>query len=113
MPILQQCLDQTDLPFQISNETLKKRQLRNYTLDERTNSENHNLSILVHKMEGRLLLTGPSGLYQDLISKKLKFYQGRFVVILLSELEDEIETSFYQDSEEISDKKLSAEITES
>lgn len=57
-------------------------------MDEQANTHSHNLSILVHKVDGRLLLTGPSGIYNDLIAKKLQFYQGRFLLVLLSDSEE-------------------------
>ena len=66
-----------------------KKNLRNYTIDERVNSRDHNFSILVHKVDGRLLLTGPSGIYQDLIKKKLQRYQGRMILILISDPDEE------------------------
>lgn len=67
-----------------------KKNLRNYKLDKKTNSEDHNISILIHKVDGRLLLTGKSGIYEDYIRTKFGHYEGRFMLLLLDEFDDDL-----------------------
>ena len=54
------------LPFKSTRQLLKKSELVNFT----TGPENIDAAILVHRNEGRLLLTDENGLYHNLIRKE-------------------------------------------
>ena len=76
--------------YSFTEEILLKKNLRNYKLDSKANDSSVNISILVHKVDGRLLLTGKSGIYEDYIREKFKFYNGNLVLLLLDEFEDDL-----------------------
>ena len=67
LPYLAEILASSELPYVITEEILLKRNLRNYSINSAIDSENHTMQILVHKIDGRLLLTGPSGIYQEFL----------------------------------------------
>ena len=88
-PFLIGSLEDLGVKYAIWEEILLKKKLRNYKLDSKSNTLEHNISILVHKIDGRLLLTGKSGIYEDYIQTKFRHYKGRILVLLLDEFDDD------------------------
>lgn len=89
-PFLLGSLEDLGVKYEFTSEILLKKNLRNYKLDKKSNSEEHNISILIHKVDGRLLITGKSGIYEDYIKSKFQFYSGNFLLLLLDEFEDDL-----------------------
>ena len=63
--------------IQISEETLTKAKLRGYTAPD-----SYDISILVHKCEGRLFLTDRNGFYNDLLAHEWSKTRGNVVIVL-------------------------------
>jgi hypothetical protein len=85
-----------DVHLEIKEKLLVKSQLRGITTVEQTD-----LLILLHRAEGRLLLTDRNGFYNDLLSSAFRALEGRVLLIV---------TNVENDPSE--DALASAEITE-
>jgi hypothetical protein len=59
--------EKLNLPFNVAKNVLKKSDLAKYKPQNTSD-----LSIILHKTEGRLLLTGENGLYDKLIKHELQ-----------------------------------------
>lgn len=66
MEEIETCCEKLSLPFTISKQIVKKSELSKFK-----HQNNSDLTIILHKTEGRLLLTGENGLYDQIIKKEL------------------------------------------
>ena len=89
-PFLIGSLEDLGVSYTFTEEILLKKNLRNYKMKS-GQKEGQNMTILVHKVDGRLLLTGKSGIYEDYIRAKLPAYRGNFMLILLDEFQDDLD----------------------
>lgn len=59
--------EKLNLPFKVSKNILKKSELAKYK-----SQNTSDVAIILHKTEGRLLLTGENGLYDQIIKRELQ-----------------------------------------
>jgi hypothetical protein len=64
-PLLKHLVEELDLKIMVTEEILKKKETKNYKV------KNHDIDgcVLIHKDDGRLLLTDKNGLYDNFIRK--------------------------------------------
>ena len=63
--------------IEISEETLTKAKLRGYQAPD-----NYDITILIHKCEGRLFLTDRNGFYNDLLTHEWSKTKGNVLIVL-------------------------------
>jgi hypothetical protein len=93
--------EKLNLPFKVSSHVLKKSDLAKFKPQNTSD-----LSIILHKTEGRLLLTGENGLYDKLIKHELQVKSklpinplgGNLLIVLYEENGTETESKIGPDS---------------
>ena len=63
--------------IEISEETLTKAKLRGYS-----SPDGYDITILIHKCEGRLFLTDRNGFYNDLLTHEWSKTKGNVLIVL-------------------------------
>lgn len=100
MEEIETCCEKLNLPFNVSKHVVKKSELSKFK-----HQNNSDLTIILHKTEGRLLLTGENGLYDQIIKKELQTKSisifdkgGNLLIVLYEENGTETESKFGPDS---------------